>query len=100
MEITQDRAGHFIVKGLEPQGPAEKSKVITGDRILRVDGAQIDGLHMSEVVKLIRGEVRTKVKLELEDASRKRSVTITRMYMAPSNQVRTASNIEQSKHSR
>jgi C-terminal processing protease CtpA/Prc len=52
MEINQDRAGHFIVQRLEPQGPAERSKISIGDRILRVNGTQIDGLHINEVVSL------------------------------------------------
>ncbi len=99
MEITQDRSGHFIVQRLEAQGPAEKSKVLPGDRILKINGTQIYGLHMYEVVKLVRGDVRSKVKLELENAKRKRTVTITRMYMAPSNFVQTATTSEQFQNS-
>ena len=94
MEINQDRSGHFVVKRIEPQGPAANFKISLGDRILKVNGVQIDGLTMGEVVKLVRGEVRTKVTLQLQRPKHNRRVVITRMYVAPSNQVRASSAIE------
>lgn len=78
MEITQDRVGHYVVKRLELSGPAVENNILVGDRVLTVNGVPIDGLSMPEVVKLIRGETRTKVKLEITSGSRKRLVALIR----------------------
>ncbi len=86
MEINQDRAGHFIVQRLEPQGPSERSKISVGDRLLKVGRTQVDGLRMEEVVKLIRGKVGSKVRLKLRSESRTHSVVVTRKSMPPSNE--------------
>jgi C-terminal processing protease CtpA/Prc len=90
MEINQDRAGHFIVQRLEPHGPAESSKISIGDRILRIN----DGLHIIEVVELMRGDVGTKVRLQIQSATRKRTVALKGRKMAPSNQLRPLLNKE------
>ncbi|MBI2811506.1 MAG: PDZ domain-containing protein [Candidatus Melainabacteria bacterium] len=98
MEINQDRSGHFVVKRIEPLGPAAKSKIFVGDRILKVNGVQIDGLNMSEVVKVVRGDVRTKVKLQLQSAADTRTISVKRAYVAPSNHVEAVMANEKSEY--
>lgn len=101
MEVNQDyRSGHFIVKRIEPQGPAAKSNVSVGNRLLEVNGVPIDGLNMSEVVKMVRGDVGTKVRLQLQNDGNKRTVLVTRMYMAPSNHVDEVIGMEKSEYAR
>jgi carboxyl-terminal processing protease len=45
--------------------PAEKAGLLAGDRILEVDGKSTEGLNVDEVVKLIRGEKGSAVKLTI-----------------------------------
>ncbi|UUV99261.1 S41 family peptidase [Vagococcus luciliae] len=58
--------------------PAEKAKLQTGDTILKVDDKSIEGKSLSDVVKLVRGEKGTDVKLEIKRGTETFPVTITR----------------------
>lgn len=58
--------------------PAEKAKLQTGDAILKVDDKSIEGKSLSDVVKLVRGEKGTDVKLEIKRGAETFPVTITR----------------------
>ncbi|RST96385.1 hypothetical protein CBF36_01150 [Vagococcus bubulae] len=58
--------------------PAEKAKLQTGDAILKVDDKSVEGKSLSDVVKLVRGEKGTDVKLEIKRGTETFPVTITR----------------------
>ncbi len=57
--------GQPIIQSVIPGGPAEKAGLRSGDRVLTVDGKSVDGLEIDEVVKLIRGDAGTTVKLSI-----------------------------------
>ncbi|MFJ4906640.1 S41 family peptidase [Streptomyces sp. NPDC093249] len=48
--------GRVGVTRVRADGPAERAGLRTGDRIVSVDGRPVDGLSVSEVVSLLRGE--------------------------------------------
>ncbi len=68
--FIDDIAGNFVGVGMEiaiqndvltviaplKNTPAERAGILTGDKILAIDGASTDGLSTDEAVKLIRGE--------------------------------------------
>ncbi len=77
-EMGDETAGHFggigIVVGARDGGlitviapmegtPGEKSGIIAGDRIVSIDGRSTDGMLLSEVIRLMRGDPGTKVEL-------------------------------------
>lgn len=94
MEINQDRAGHYVIVRLEPDGPAARKKVRIGDTLLAVDKIPVGGLHMEETVKLIRGESETSVRLKLQSGRKSHVVVIKRQVLAPSNQLRPPTDEE------
>ncbi len=57
--------GQPIIQSVIPGGPAEKAGLRSGDRVLTVDGKSVDGLEIDEVVKLIRGDAGTTVRLSI-----------------------------------
>ncbi|MEV4425138.1 S41 family peptidase [Streptomyces sp. R-07] len=56
--LSAGRAGADGVRVTRVQsgGPAERAGLRTGDRIVSVDGRPVDGLSVSEVVSLLRGD--------------------------------------------
>lgn len=63
-----------------PDSPAEKAGMRAGDHILAVDGTDVGGMSVSEVVALIRGEKGTIVKISLsrQDSDEVVELEITR----------------------
>jgi carboxyl-terminal processing protease len=57
--------GQPIIQSVIPGGPAERAGLRSGDRVLTVDGKSLDGLEIDQVVKLIRGDAGTTVKLSI-----------------------------------
>ncbi|MCW1930273.1 MAG: S41 family peptidase [Candidatus Kerfeldbacteria bacterium] len=57
--------GYITVVAPQPESPAEKAGIRAGDRILFVDGVDVSGMSVSEVVDRIRGDKGTTVKLTL-----------------------------------
>jgi carboxyl-terminal processing protease len=57
--------GAPIIQSVIPGGPADRAGLRSGDRVLTVDGKSVDGLDIDEVVKLIRGDAGTTVKLSI-----------------------------------
>jgi carboxyl-terminal processing protease len=45
--------------------PAERAGIMTGDKVLKIDGVSTDGMTIDKAVKLIRGEGGTKVSLTI-----------------------------------
>ena len=60
--------------------PAEKAGLMSGDLVLKVDETNIDGFNLTEAIDLIRGEVGTKVVLNIfrESSGKAENITITR----------------------
>ncbi|MEU6169230.1 S41 family peptidase [Streptomyces tanashiensis] len=56
--LSAGRAGASGVRvtRVQPGGPAERAGLRTGDRLVSVDGRPVDGLSVSEVVSLLRGD--------------------------------------------
>ena len=72
--------GRLTVVGPLKDSPAHKAGVRGGDRIIAIDGAEVDGLGLPEIQKLLTGEFGAKVELELmrRGADEPRTVTLTR----------------------
>ena len=67
----------FIV-GIIDKNPASNSNIKIGDEIVEINGKAIRGMNLSEVLKLMRGEVGTNLNLNLERNSKKLDVSIKR----------------------
>ncbi len=68
----------FVIEGTLPGSPAEAAGLKSGDRVVTIDGVEIAGRSLSEVVMRVRGPVDSKVELKVVDASGEREVTIIR----------------------
>jgi membrane-associated protease RseP (regulator of RpoE activity) len=65
--VLQLRAGERpAVERVSPGGPAERSGVRAGDRLLAVDGQDVAGLSLRDVAVLIAGPAGSMVQLRLE----------------------------------
>lgn len=64
IEITM-RDNKIVVVSALKNGVAEKAGIKTGDEIIKVDGKETKGQALMKVLTWIRGEVGTKVKLEI-----------------------------------
>ena len=58
-------SGKILIKLVVDGTPAQKPGIMAGDIILKVNGKDVSGKTISDVAALIRGEINTKVKLEL-----------------------------------
>ncbi len=58
-------SGKILIISVVDGTPAQKSGIMAGDIILKVNGKDVSGKTISDVAALIRGEINTKVKLEL-----------------------------------
>lgn len=78
MEIgIQDRA--ITVVAPIPNSPAERAGILTGDKIIAVDGVPTDGMSVDEAVKRIRGPVDSVVRLLVaHDKQEAKELKITR----------------------
>lgn len=62
-----------------PEGPAHQAGLAHGDEILSVDGTAVSGKSYEQVVKMIRGEAGTVVKLGVKGEGGQREVAVTRI---------------------
>ncbi len=74
------RDGFLTVIAPLKDSPAEKAGILSGDKIVKVDGKDIVGMNIDEAVLLIRGEKGTSVKLTIirEGDKDLREIDITR----------------------
>ena len=64
---------------VHPEGPAQQAGLRHGDEIVTVDGTAVSGKMYEQVVRMIRGEARTVVKLGVKGDGGVRELAITRM---------------------
>jgi carboxyl-terminal processing protease len=76
LELTMDGVYASVVSSIEDT-PAWKAGLRTGDVIYRIDGADVKGKTLTEVVKLLRGEPNTRVTLTVARADHKLPLTFT-----------------------
>jgi C-terminal processing protease CtpA/Prc len=64
---------------VHPEGPAHQAGLRHGDEIVTVDGTAVSGKSYEQVVKMIRGEAGTVVKLGVKGDGGPRELAITRV---------------------
>ena len=81
------KGGHVTIVAPLDNSPAQKAGIRAGEIILAVDGKNVAGLNLLQVVKLVSGPVGTKVKLLILDpqTSLTREVTLTRADITTEN---------------
>lgn len=82
LQIGAERIGDpavLYVGMVHPEGPAHQAGLRHGDQIMSVDGTSVAGKSFEEVVKMIRGEAGTVVKLGVKGEEGPHEVSITRV---------------------
>lgn len=82
LQLSAERIGDpaiLYVGMVHPGGPAHQAGLAHGDEILSVDGTAVGGKTYEEVVKMIRGDAGTVVKLGVKGEGAAREVSITRV---------------------
>jgi len=82
LQIGAERIGDpamLFVGMVHPAGPAHQAGLRHGDEIMSVDGTAVTRKSYEQVVKMIRGEAGTVVKLGVKGEGGTREVSITRV---------------------
>jgi len=82
LHVGAERIGDpaiLYVGMVHPEGPAQQAGLRHGDEVLTVDGMAVSGKSYEQVVKMIRGEPGTVVKLGVKGDGDAREVAITRL---------------------
>jgi C-terminal processing protease CtpA/Prc len=79
-ERVGDPASLYIGK-VHREGPAHKAGLRHGDELISVDGTAVSGKSYEQVVKMIRGETGSPVKLQVkrEEEEGPREISVTRV---------------------
>jgi predicted metalloprotease with PDZ domain len=83
LELRIEEGAPVVVKAL-PGGPAAVAGVLTGDRILAIDGESTAGKSLGDVVVRLRGEPETQVQLTMQRAKKRVLVVVRRRAMQKS----------------
>lgn len=67
---------NFVIQKVYANSPAQKAGVLSGDRIVQVDGEAIKGKELDAVISQLRGNAGTKVKLGLTRQGVKNMITL------------------------
>ena len=67
--VIGDKDGQLIVVGPLKDSPAEKAGLLPGDKILKINDENTEGMTVDQSVNLIRGERGTEVKLYIQTNS-------------------------------
>lgn len=81
-QVGAERIGDpavLYVGMVRPEGPAHQAGLRHGDEIMSVDGTAVTGKSYEQVVKMIRGEAGTIVKLGVKGGADIREISITRV---------------------
>ncbi|NWF74221.1 MAG: PDZ domain-containing protein [Nitrospirae bacterium] len=82
LQVGAERIGDpavLYVGMVRPGGPAQQAGLRHGDEIMSVDGTAVTGKSYEQVVKMIRGEAGTIVKLGIKGGADIREISITRV---------------------
>jgi C-terminal processing protease CtpA/Prc len=82
LQVGAERIGDpavLYVGMVHPEGPAHQAGLRHGDEIMTVDGTAVSGKSYEQVVKMVRGESGTIVKLGIKGDGGTRELSITRM---------------------
>ena len=82
LHVGAERIGDpaiLYVGMVHPEGPAHQAGLTHGDEILSVDGTAVSGKTYEAIVKMIRGDAGTVVKLGVKGEGAAREVVITRV---------------------
>ena len=82
LQVGAERIGDpavLYVGMVRPEGPAQQAGLRHGDEIMSVDGTAVTGKSYEQVVKMIRGEAGTIVKLGVKGETDTREISITRV---------------------
>ena len=76
-ERIGDPASLFVAH-VHPEGPAQQAGLKHGDEVVTVNGAAVTGKTYEQVIKMVRGEAGTAVKLGVKGDGGLREIAITR----------------------
>jgi C-terminal processing protease CtpA/Prc len=82
LQVGAERIGdpaELYVGMVHPEGPAQQAGLRHGDEIVTVDGIAVSGKTYEQVVKMIRGEAGTVVKLGVKGEDGVRELAIKRV---------------------
>lgn len=82
LQMGAERIGDpavLYVAMVHPEGPARQAGLVQGEEIQSVDGNPVIGKSYEQVVRMIRGEAGTVVKLGVKGAKGTREVALTRV---------------------
>ena len=82
LQVGAERIGDpavLYVGMVRPEGPAQQAGLRHGDEIMSVDGTAVTGKSYEQVVKMIRGEAGTIVKLGVKGGADIREISIARV---------------------
>jgi C-terminal processing protease CtpA/Prc len=82
LQVGAERIGDpavLYVGMVHPEGPAQQAGLRHGDEVITVDGTAVSGKTYEQVVKMIRGEAGTIVKLGVKGDGGPRELSITRV---------------------
>jgi carboxyl-terminal processing protease len=86
-EVTTNSAGQVIIVAPIDGSPAQKAGLKPGDIILKVNGTNVTGMSLSDVVGMVLGPAGTQVTLTIQDPNTgaTKNVTITRAEITVQN---------------
>ena len=82
LHVGAERIGDpasLYVAHVHPEGPAQQAGLKHGDEVVTVNGATLTGKTYEQVVKMVRGEAGTAVKLGVKGDGGVREIAITRI---------------------
>ena len=82
LHVGAERIGDpasLYVAHVHPEGPAQQAGLKHGDEVVTVNGASVTGMTYEQVVKMVRGEAGTAVKLGVKGEGGVREIAITRI---------------------
>ena len=82
LHVWAERIGDpasLYVNHVLPEGPAQQAGLKHGDEVVTVNGAAVSGKTYEQVIKMVRGEAGTAVKLGVKEDGGVREIAITRI---------------------